>query len=83
MGEAQPESESERSWGDGLKIFNDLLLLARRKNTGSSEAEMWVQHLDGGCDTVPCRKQTGGTRDELAQYSTVWCVLHSATLGKN
>ena len=46
MGEAQPESESEQQLGDGLEIFNDLLLLARRKNTGSSEAKMWVQHLD-------------------------------------
>ena len=46
MGEAQPESESEQQLGDGLEIFNDLLLLARRKNTGSIEAKMCVQHLD-------------------------------------
>jgi hypothetical protein len=38
--------KTSSSWGDGLEIFNDLLLLARRKNTGSSEAKMWVQHLD-------------------------------------
>ena len=33
-------------WEDGLEIFHDLLLLARRKNTGSIEAKMCVQHPD-------------------------------------
>ena len=31
-------------WGEGLESFNDSLL-ARRKNTGSSEPRMWVKHL--------------------------------------
>ena len=38
--------KASSSWGEGLEIFNDLLLLARRKNTRSSEAKMWVQHLE-------------------------------------
>ena len=65
MGEAQPEKASS-SWGDGLEIFNDLLLLARRINTaGSSEAKMFVQHVD---DVI--EYPMGGTRDELAQLRT-------------
>ncbi len=38
--------KASSSWGEGLEIFNDSLLLTRRKNTRSSEAKMCVQHLD-------------------------------------
>ena len=37
--------KASSSWGEGLEIFNDALLLARRKNTGSSEPRMRVKHL--------------------------------------